>query len=125
MCAPVERGGEHFKFNSDLSTYSIFSYNGEYATKMVGIYTCVVTRSDVNTDRKFHPSEEATARLTVTYNADAKFRKNNKLLSIGSKINNAKVRVQRMELKHLNLFVRNHSEKQGHVNYEFSKQSRT
>lgn len=72
------RSCEHFiKFNH---AFTIFFYNGEYATKLVSVATRVVAPSSVNAGSAFHLGAEAAARLTGSKYADVKLRRNDKVV---------------------------------------------
>lgn len=71
--------------------------------------------------------EEAPKRLTGVNYADAKFKRNDKVISIGAANNSAIVRGHQVEIDPISLFicatclVRNRADMKDHLKHEFSK----
>jgi len=122
------RDGLHLtRFKDYLAQHSPFIYKGEYKDRLVCISTGIVAPATANADRAIALGELAANELTGKNYADAKLKRNDKVISIGAATNSAEVRGCHVEIDPISLFlrvtcvIRKREEMKVHLTYEFTK----
>ena len=111
-----------------IAQHSPFIYRGEHKDRLFCVSTGIVAPAMANADRAVELGEVATSALTGKTYADAKLKRNDKVVSIRVASNSAKVQGCEVEVDPISLFlrvtcvIRNHTEMKDHLSYEFSKQ---
>ena len=101
------RDGIHYTtFRQFITSHSPFAYSGEKHDTLVSVSSGVVAPNCANADLAIELGERAAARLTEQSYADAKLKRNDRVISIAAAANTATVRGQDIEIDQSALFMR-------------------
>ena len=115
------------KFKIYLSQHSPFLFKQEHKDRLVCISTGIVAPASANPDRAIELGELAANNLTGQNYADAKLKRNDRVVSIGVASESIEVRGHQVEIDPMSLFLRvtcvinKHQEMKDHLTHEFSK----
>ncbi len=122
------RDGQHYAiFRNWFCDHSPFCYTGHHRDSLVSVSTGQVAPKSVNADCAFELGREAAERLTGENYADAKFKRNDRVVSIATANNTVTVRNNEVEIDPNLLFMRvtcvmkKPSDMEDHLRHEFSK----
>ncbi|MES9880176.1 MAG: hypothetical protein ABW185_04765 [Sedimenticola sp.] len=123
------RDGQHYDlFRNWFDDHSPFSYAGEHCDSLVSVSTGIVAPKSANADRAFEIGRESAEHLTGDNYADAKLKRKDRVISIGTASNGVTVRDEEVEVDPTLLFMRvtcvikQPSDMEYHLKHEFSKQ---
>ena len=103
------RDGLHYKrFLDYIAQHSPFIHRGEHKDRLFCVSTGIVAPAMANADRAVELGEVAASALTGKTYADAKLKRNDKVVSIGAASNSAKVRGCEVEIGPISFFYSCH-----------------
>lgn len=115
-------------FRNWFDDLSPFSYAGEHCHSLVSVSTGIVAPMSTNADHAFELGRESAEHLIGENYADAKLKRRDRVISIGTASNSVTVRDEEVEVDPTLLcmcvtcVIKQHSGIEDHLKYEFIKQ---